>query len=110
MSILLRNPVAKYQNYIKTKCYPEHLAVLHRFENIKYTKYKNQYVDYSELLIPTSLGFIYIEHNVYKSINANMVEITMVFIESSVRYSFTDATMKPTVQIEELGSEIRYIL
>jgi hypothetical protein len=109
MSILSTKPVSQYYNYIKTRCHPDHLAVLRRFENIVYTKYKNQYVDYSEMRIPTSLGFIDIECNIYKSIDTDTVDITMVFIRSSVCYSYPTATCGSITRIEELGSEIRCI-
>lgn len=109
MSVLLHKPLSKYHNYIRTKWHPNHQLVSRRFENIQYTRHKNQYVDYSELRIPTSLGFIDIEHNVYRSIDIETVDITMVFIKSSIRYSFPTTACKSITKIEELDSEIRCI-
>ena len=100
MSILRTKPVRQYQNYIKTKSYPEHTLVLQRYQDIKYSKYKNHCLSWSEMRIPTALGFITIEHNTYDTVNIHFIEISMVFVKSSIRYSITDN--KPRVVIEEI--------
>ena len=104
MTSLFQKPHAMFHNYIKTRGHPDHLAVLLLFHNVKYSKFKNQYVDYSEMRIPTSLGFIEIEHNISAALKTDTIVISMVFIKSSIRhYIFNDT--KSTV-IENLIDEL----
>lgn len=100
-------PHSQFHNYIKTRWHPEHLAIFVRFQNIKYTKYKNEYVDYSEMRIPTSLGFIDIEHNVSSAFETDTIEITMVFVKSSVRYYMVNDTKETVIEhlVDESDSE-----
>ena len=103
MTTLFKKPHSKYHNYMKTRWHPDHLAVLWLFHNIKYSKFKNKYVDYSEMRIPTSLGYIEIEHNISAALKTDTIVISMVFIKSSIRhYIYQDA--KSTV-IENLIDE-----
>ena len=104
MSILHNKLHSRYHNYIKTRWYPDHLAVLNRYQDIKYTKYKNEYVNFSELRIPTSLGYIDIEHNISAALETDTIDITMIFISSTIRCYVINDTR--TTSIEYLNFEV----
>ena len=88
MSILYGKQLSKYHNYIKTKWWPGHILIFQRYQNMQYSKYKNLTMHFGGYRIPTSLGFIDIEHTHYYDCDCGIcstTEIAMVFHQSTVR-------------------------